>query len=260
MTGKDAALSLIDIKDFFQVNYLPSLCGYLFDAKIIKDILYDFNESIRISEDVICLFLAFWDSKSVYILDEALYNYVMHTESTLHNHENRYYDSYKALYNYGMCEFGKREVVKELYISLEHLIIESCLIKGYAESFRHLEFLFPFGKDVKKNARIVVYGAGAFGIELVRYIKESSAYQLVGWVDRNHHMIHVSGYQIDAPINITEYQYDYVVVAVTKSSVTRQIVQALLDLNVERKKIKTIQQELISCCALPESFFEREPK
>ena len=259
MEGKEAALTLVDIKNFYQPNFPTSFNGYIFETGIIRNILVDFDERIAIGEDTICLLLALWDSKAIYMLSEALYNYVVRSDSVLRNHEKRYYNTQKALYHYGLCEFQKRSVPKEMYISLEHLIIESCLIKGYAEAFEHLSFLFPF-VDVKKHSRVVVYGAGGFGIELVRYMKESAAYELVSWVDREYQTINTSYYQVQAPSTVMECQYDYVVVAVTKGNVAKQIAQTLLEMNVEQEKIRTIQPELISYNALPESFFEKEPK
>lgn len=259
MEGKEAALLLVDIKNFFRVNFIASLCGYIFETGIIRNILVNFDERIVIGEDIICQILALWDSKSIYIVGEALYNVVIRMDSTLHNHEKRYYDTNKALYYYGLSEFQKRAVPMEMYISLEQLIMESCLVKGYAEAFGHLDYLFPFA-DVKKHSRIVVYGAGGLGIEIVRHIKASSAYELVSWVDKDYQTIRVAGYRVEAPFDFLKYQYDYVVVAVTKNNVTKQIVQTLLEKNVEREKIKTIQPELISYSALPESFFVKESK
>lgn len=259
MDAKEVALNIINTNKFFEVDFIIGLVSYFFNIKIIKNILYRFDERIDISEDVICMFLALWDSNAVYLLDEPLYINVSNQESISHEHTKSCYKSQQALYYYGLAELHKRSVPSKMYINLEQVIIRDLLILGYTEAFGHLDYLFPF-RGVLKKSKLVVYGAGDFGIEIVKYINQTGNYELIRWVDKNQRTIHFWDYPIQSPTSLVECKYDYVIVAVTKPSIAKQIVQALLELNIEQEKIKTIHSELISYDVLPKSFFEKELK
>ena len=257
MQGKEAALNLLDRNEFYKSNFCTSLIGYLFDISLLKNVLMDFDERITYSEDVICLFLLLWDARKIYILEEYLYTIVLVKNSLTRNHAKRYYLSQKALYQYGLKEFRKRQMPREMFVNLEQLIIRDLLIAGYAEAFGHLDYLFPFA-GVERNASIVLYGAGAFGIEVFKYIQDSTHYRLIAWVDRNYKELETSEGKVENPTVLATLVYYYVVVAVTNKKIAEQIVKKLLDMKIPRKKIKTISQALISYEALPKSFFEEE--
>lgn len=251
MIGKEAALNLIDIQSFYRANICTSLYGYLFDIELVKEVMCDFDERITYSEDVVCMFLILWDAARVYILDEYLYTIIAHASSVTHNHDKRYYDSQRILYRYGQREFKKRNMPPEMYVSLEQLIIRDLLIAGYEEAFGHLEELFPF-HGVQKGAQVAVYGAGAVGIEIVRYIRRTGDYALICWVDESYQYI---GNHTECPSVLTRYQYDFVIVAVSHENVAKSIEGSLLRMNIPKHKIKIMQMDRISYRFLPTDFF-----
>lgn len=92
---------------------------------------------------------------------------------------------------------------------------------------------FPFEK-VKKGSDIILYGAGKAGQDLYRQLIESEFCQVILWVDRDY--LNKKN-NISSPSEIINYQYDYVVIAITDKIGAEEVKVALVDQGVKLKKI-----------------------
>lgn len=116
------------------------------------------------------------------------------------------------------------------------------MLGGYEDGFGHLDKLYPF-KDVLAGSRIVIFGAGDFGIELVKFINRNNKYKLVLWVDNN--LENQQDVAISCPDNINNFEYEYIIIAVTNPIVMKTIKNELINKGIEESKIKTIEKEMI---------------
>ncbi|MBR5648191.1 glycosyltransferase [Pseudobutyrivibrio sp.] len=254
-SGREMSEKMIDIENFFRMNVRITFYPHLLRSSIIKPIMENFDMKISMAEDVACLMLACMDSNRVFSTSQSLYINRMNDDSLMHQHKKSYYSSMKHLYAYMMRELSIRDASNEIYRELEILIIRVLLISGYTEAFGKLDELYPF-EGVKRGSRVIVYGAGAFGIELIQFFKSTNLYRLVGWLDRDWRKLSRSEEKIESPETIQNLEYDYVLIANTKDKQIEQIEDALIQLHVDGEKIKRIDLDKICYSYLPKDYKE----
>lgn len=254
-TGHEASLSVISTDDFWVYNRISSFLGYIFPANTIKRIFSKIDLNIILSEDTINTLLIDWDADKVTYIPDPLYTAYFHRTSLTHSHDRDFFKSEKHLYNYGMIEMRKRNMPDASFKQLEYLIMQNMMVACYSDAFGHLDWLYPFN-GVHTGSRVVVYGAGEFGYELVRYIIQSEKYTLVGCLDKKAPLIKEQDFvcKVSLPEKIKEMSYDYVVVAVTKPKVRKSIIDNLHALQVPNDKIRDIDVSKINYKYLPGFF------
>lgn len=98
--------------------------------------------------------------------------------------------------------------------------------------------LYPFGK-VSKRDRIVLYGAGKFGMEMKQYLQEQG-FHVVAWVDKS-----VVRPGVLRQETLKEIKYDVVIVAVLIADIVEQIRMDFEKLGISKDKIRYIDAKLI---------------
>ena len=91
------------------------------------------------------------------------------------------------------------------------------------------------------NTRVLVYGAGAVGRSLLGLIKYIDNIKLVGCVDKKYKSIGVvDGIEVQAADEIDINSFDYIIVAIQKEKVAKEVVDYLQGIGVPRERIKAI--------------------
>lgn len=90
----------------------------------------------------------------------------------------------------------------------------------------------PYASGGKK--RVLIYGAGECGREIVKKFKTEKKIEMVSWHDKNYMN---SGDDIESPDSIAYKEYDYIFVAVVARDVFCEIKDELIDMGVEKEKI-----------------------
>lgn len=93
-------------------------------------------------------------------------------------------------------------------------------------------YLFP------KNAQILIYGAGKVGMKFIRFLKDYDELKLAGVVDRNKKGQVVGGICISGIEDISALKFDYILIAIEKEDVARQVKGLLQSLGVKEGCIK----------------------
>ncbi len=88
---------------------------------------------------------------------------------------------------------------------------------------------------VENNNRIIVYGAGHKGHELIKQIMKNEQYKLVAWVDKRYKELNETFYKIESPEIIKTCEYDFIVIAVDDFYVMQDI-KSTID-NMDENKI-----------------------
>lgn len=92
------------------------------------------------------------------------------------------------------------------------------------------KWIFPFEK-VKKDATVVIYGAGDMGQDYYKQLKDSQYCKIVAMVDKNYGKYTYLGYDVMPPEKLLELEYDYIVLAISKSEIRTVVKQYLLSIN-----------------------------
>lgn len=139
-------------------------------------------------------------------------------------------------------EWQTDKVVKEDFMS-DELYCKYCMIRDgnavdyllWLKNKKNTEKRFRgIIHKIGVQQRIVIYGAGQYGRELLVSVLEYNTQQIVAWLDRDAAII---GFPVQAPEIIKQLSYDFLIIAVKNSRIYHDIRSDLLTRGVENKKI-----------------------
>ena len=136
-----------------------------------------------------------------------------------------FYIKWKTKY-YDSLELGE---VKDEFFTQKHLLE----LKKALSNMTSTEYLFgkmkgmpPFDwkdkivAEVKEGSKVILYGAGKFGTEVFSDLIRNKYYNVTGWVDQSYDTI---GFPVQAPVTISNIEFDWILVAVESKSLFQRI-------------------------------------
>lgn len=114
-----------------------------------------------------------------------------------------------------------------------------------------MRYMFPFRK-VKKDSRIILYGAGMVGKEFYLQIMYSQYCQMIAWTDQKFNSCVVNSPFIKVE-DVIKYEFDYIVIAVEKKSMADAIFSDLAEKNISVDKLVWSRNYFMSGKLLPDS-------
>lgn len=243
--GKTLARKIIDTNHFYRANINTSLCANAFKRDIILYVFENMDLKINYSEDVISVILACYFSNKAYVMNDFLYVQRMHDNSFTHMHTKSNVESQKRLFSYMNGWERKYIFDQQIHQEIDFLIKRDLLIGGY-DAFEELPYLFPF-RDVKQGSRIIIYGAGAMGQEIISSVKRTKKYEICAVVDKNMFTKKIEDQVVILPEDLVGMPctYDYVVIANSKDIPSRQIYRDLIRIGIPEGKIKKVSKTLV---------------
>lgn len=215
--------------------------SWLFKKELIQKNQLLVDNRISLAEDVMCVLLALTSANSVRIIKENGYHYVQRETSLCYSTPN---ENIKFFINQ-MYSFVKKHNFDNIKNFVDVVCTMDLMLNDYDLLYRqNSQFLFPYSK-VKRESRIVLYGAGRFGRVLLNTLRKENDYSVVLWVDQCTDRNSVEEYVVNPIEKIREVEFDYVVVAVIYEKDAEEIEQKLLSLNVNQNKIARMNIEEI---------------
>ncbi|SCY10184.1 Glycosyltransferase involved in cell wall bisynthesis [Lachnospiraceae bacterium XBB2008] len=203
------------------------------------------NAGITMIEDVIFVFACVLDCRQVVCINEPGYHYRQNSRSVSHrvmkwrpDHARLFYEQFMDILRRHPEAQG--ESVTDFVTQYTY---NNILLTNYRRLYDHYASgLFPYA-DIELGSRIIVYGAGYVGIEIVNVVAYDDRFSLVAWVDKNPKPSPKSDVEIRDLSAITDEQYDYIIVAILLSSVSSGVVSELESMGIHPDKIRTMQKE-----------------
>ena len=234
---------MISYGDFYCHGLTTYLWNKLFRRETILQYQLDIDERITIGEDAATTYNAIMASKKIVVTDNCAYHYRQREDSMLKTTLN-YADEYRkvrCLHDYMMKSLG---VWPEEYYLREQtmdLILSTYIIRSGGTLGSHYpEFSnFPFSTDLT-GKRIIVYGAGTFGQQFVKRLRNENKCKLEAWIDEDYWEYRRCCMDVDPIYSINDKTFDYVVIANMTPSVVEKMKKELYDYGVEEKNILTI--------------------
>ena len=237
---------LINTECFYNTEIPLSLWAHVFKRKLLYDNQMRIDNIIRMAEDLICVSFCFMDARYVALTDVCGYYYRLTLESMTQNHFEDEDERIERLYTQYIERIYELSYEKIFLKKLKFAMIYIFLISNYGRLMRSEdETLFPFSK-VKKGNQIIVYGAGAFGKELVRFLKKDNRFNLVAWVDAAYKKYQEQGMNIRSPEEVLNIEFDYLVIAVTKEKIAKQICRDLANRGIDVTKVQEMDLQMIN--------------
>ena len=236
--------SLLYVGSFYESGIFSYLgCKLFVKEKILKHQMRDGRTS-RILNDTMIGLPCVAETKSLYITYDCYWHYRIRPgsrKSEAHQEET-VVDFLFECYSDFLSRF-KGTGLDNMQL---HYFVMYWLFYKAPGVFDHTykdDFLLPFG-NIGKEKKIVLYGAGAAGIHLERYIRSVAGSSIVGWADRNYIDLRETMDVID-PKTIPGLEYDYVIISILKTKAVRGAKKDLMDLGVPENKILWIEQKYL---------------
>ncbi len=204
------------------------------------------DDAVYIWEDGVYACLCLIKARSVALVQTGNYHYVLRSESGMHTplgvREGNIEAAYKILKsNFQNCGIPF-DFDRFLAMAVTWLVCR-WEYKFFAPQFN--EYLYPYSR-VKAGSRVIVYGAGRFGRQVVEVISDRDDYSLAGWVDQNVNNASWGERTIQPVNDILQLQYDYVVIAVLDRDLALRIRENLVQLSVSGEKIALMDGKVIT--------------
>lgn len=198
------------------------------------------DDSIQMFDDAACVYPCILNANRIAVTGASYYHYCIRggtVASVLHRDS---WERYQVLFHGIKEEFEKHilrvpNIMRQFEVFQSYAILLQCTdrIVCYKNGT-----LFPFGQ-VKKEERLVIYGAGRFGSALKQTLEEKFQCNVVAWVDK-------SGKDGTVDLEyLNKNEYDKVMIGVLKANLIEQIEEELLCRGVQKEKILKVDVNML---------------
>lgn len=217
----------------------PSLCTKVIKRTLLINNLENIKSlGIHYGEDIALIYPIIKKAKTVVILDKCFYYHRQRAAGALPSYirdEQFLYKLYK-LYSFLMGYFAdQKECVKQI----DYFYIYAVALRRhvYGDCSNNDRYLFPFW-EVRKNSRIVLYGAGSVGQTYYNQLVRSKCYEISAWIDKNFEAYRKTGMKnVDSIDVLGSVEYDYIVISVLSSQMAENIKKDLIARGIPERKI-----------------------
>lgn len=234
-----------DTEKCFECRVRGSLCLWCIRRSLLKEKQNLVDDRISMCEDQICVWFCLLSANSVSVIVESGYHYIQRGDSLSYmkdaEESKKLQIWYRQLKEYIEEHTDSAEVKKRFVF----LTVRVLLLSDYEMLFLDdNSYLFPYPKVTKKS-RIIVYGAGKLGHQLVRALDKRD-WELVLWVDQNTERNVLPGYRISPVTDILEAEYDFIVIAAVYEKLSLEMKESLLSMGIEERKIAMMDSSVIT--------------
>lgn len=237
---KNLYIKMISYGDFYRHGVTTYLWNKLFKREIVYPYQMNMDERISIAEDAAVVYPLLLNSSKIVITDNHNYHYRQREDSMLKTIGNFHNESFrlKVLYEYLLKTMSDSLEDYNIRQQLDDLILSTYIIRsgGSIESNDPQLKFFPLGRNLS-NKKIVLYGAGTFGQQLIKKLENSHLCKVVGWIDEDYKEYRRCCMDVDPIESVKDINYDYVLIA-----------------NLNMDLAKEIKKELINCSVMPEKI------
>lgn len=227
---------------FYRHGITTYLWNKLFKRDVVEPYQLAMDVRITIGEDAATTYPAIMASKKIVITDNCAYHYRQREDSMLKtatNHNNEYL---KVMYLYEYMKRTLEECPKEYQLlrQVDDLILSTFIIRsGGALKEDGALTDFPFSVDLSEK-KVAVYGAGTFGQQLVRRLKNDNQCTIVTWIDDDYWEYRRCCMDVDPIEQVCKMEYDALIIALIDPVQIAKIKSLLYDYGVEERNIITI--------------------
>lgn len=228
------------------------LASYITGKAIKRDILLAVKDSVddrgSWGEGTIFLYSCMLKVNSVVITEDVFYHYRMREDSiSLQDMD----DSKLVIIYENLLKniIANNYNIEQFVLQLDYLAMFLFIWKKFDvfDNDNEKFFLFPM---VKKESKIVLYGAWRFGQDFKAYIERKERANIVLWVDKNAEEYRKYGWNVDKPEKILDTEYNYIILATAMNSVAHSMRRALEEMGIT-ENILSIDNNVINLEDLP---------
>lgn len=212
------------------------LCNKLFKSSLIKNNLKLVDKKLHYFEDILLCTFAILEANKLYVIDEPLYVYRQRNNSLCHSKDNNYLEQINIFYNVLLPYLDAWP--KFLRNNFERYIADRT-IWGINNMLglkleQKISYYYPPYDLLRNYSKIIIYGAGAVGRSYYSYLQNTHPHKLAGWVDKEYNSLKKQGLNVDSPSNLTDMEFDLILIGVLFEDAAMQIIDSLADKGIKR--------------------------
>ena len=240
---KEVFKEMISYGDFFRHGISTYHWNKLFKREVILKHQLEIADDVSIGEDAVVVYATLLDCTRICITDNCAYHYRQREDSMLKSSVDyekemvRVRALYQSLSD-AVCAYSSEY---DLQRQVDDFITGIFIIRSgglLVSEDPSLEY-FPFERSLT-GKRVILYGGGTFGQQLIkRFIKDQQC-KIVGWVDDDYWEYRRCCLNVDSIDSITTLDYDYIIVASLNPCYIDMSIRRLLDYGVSEKTIISV--------------------
>lgn len=232
-------------KDTYEYGILPYSVAKLYPIDMLKEVLNNISDNIRYAEDKAIVFSFVFQNIKVCFMDNIYYHYCVRDESVCRLENPNYLIELTAVYKYIKKIFDEKKEREYLLWQLgkwllreTHYAINSMLGLTtaenpiYKESYRLDSYKLDPSVFFLQKKKIILYGAGNVGTDYYKQLTDCANIELCGWVDREYEKYQEKELDVQPVEYIKEIDWDYILVAVNKQIVFKEIKKELTNMEI----------------------------
>lgn len=221
----------------------PYLWNKLFKREYITECYMQLSNEETIYEDFVSVYSYLIKHQSVYIMNKSYYHYRVVRNSLKRRVLSCPQKVLKLHIDVITKVIEKSEFNTILKEQLNYFILYFLLMFSIDVFDTQEEKLIPYS-GVKQTDKVILYGAGATGINLYRYLTAKTNIKIVNWVDKNYE--HFTGnYVINSPGTISFTKNEIIIISVLRKSMVNEIIKDLTKMEVKTDRIRWISDKYL---------------
>lgn len=237
--------NMISTGTFFRHGITTYLWNKLFKRAIIEEIQLGIDDRISIGEDGAVVYPALLKCTKVFITNNFSYHYRQREDSMLKKSKpfEQEISQLQILYNQIDRAIDRYPASLNLRQQLQKYLLSTCIIRsgGIIDSASGTKYL-PFEKDLK-GKHVAICGAGTFGQQLEKRLRERKHCDITAWVDYDYWEYRRCCLNVDPLEKLTETVFDYIVLGTVDSQATQSMRERLVSMGIDSAKILSIRTE-----------------
>ena len=219
-----------------ELGIMVSRCVHLFRKDIVGQIYQERPINVVFGEDRIFMFMYLLNCESIKIVNRALYHYRLHNDSCTHTRDKFFLNNINEYYVFLEKYFSNYSIKDELICQLEYEVVN--LINSAIDYrlgfkfYKNIRFEMPFVPELFENKKVVLYGAGKVGRDYHHQLIQNQKIKKIKWVDQRYEHYREKGMSVDCVEGIQDEEYDYIIIAVKREKMARDIENKLLETGV----------------------------
>ncbi len=228
--------NMIDNDVFFRKNIAFNVVNKIFKREILFDKQMEVPTDISVGEDISVSYPCIMDCKSIYITGKSYYHYCIRQDSVMGAMSADKYNSIEKMLRYMEQRYAKAEMDKVIAFRQFHFLNTYMRLFWRPQDilFYNGGFLNYYGY-IKQNSKVIIYGAGGFGVSLKRFLNDNTDINIVAWVDKS-----AEREGVKKPDCLLRIEFDVILVAILISDIIKQVKQQLIEMGIDEGKIMTI--------------------
>ena len=255
---------LTDTKHVFKNYIYDSPCSMVYKREFIAKVQAIVDDNIFIGEGWACTTFCLLSVNSIFVSYKGDYYYYKHSGSSCHQlysgdqlvrlrkSENALYSHYKKILKY-IYENRIAEVYTDLPSQIILQFYQNILLYDYDMLCLENDVeIFPY--NVPASSRVIVYGAGSFGVQLYHWLHKYGG-NIALWCDKAYRKYQSEGYSVAAPLNIKNVDFDYILLAISNYDIAMNAYSDLIKIDSSVKgKIKFMNAQSLTKERLESAF------